>query len=468
MPVMKNTRVSQAQLQQMVKMAAGKSASAPLPRPPASIVPGLTPAKVAAGVAMQKVLSTRGGAPIAIPQEVRASPPNPSAARSAEKILRPAKISASRIKAPIKVTGASFQKFPIAAIFQGGGFSGAPIQVSNMNGAPIAVAPVGSSYIHGLGANADTSVAAQVRAKKQLRDMGVQVSGDYTDAIRQAAGFAFGPKRMPKQGYMAASYSYPAQQMVVGATLSGQPIVAAPAVPPAPARVAPRLVKRDGIRGQISSSPSEERRKLLSTLQGLGALGGLGAIEWNAIDQTKISSGVFGMGADTESGITCKDEMSCKQVKVERVKIALRNAGKDANNDNAVNFYGATKYNAIDTLTGLINATWDGWFLQGRKLDDVHYAGSFDKFVSWIGTSGIGDKAAKAAADAAQQRAAAGRTLPPPPGGAGGYGSGAYAQTAYAQTAYGRKPGMGTGMMIGLGVAAVALVGGVAYFTMKK
>lgn len=220
-----------------------------------------------------------GEAPIDLAQEVRASPPSPSQASlpppapSAQQLANRQPVRAAPRMPPRVVNRGTFQKVPITAILQAGGMNGAPIQASNINGAPVMVDPMdrpGSlAAIH-----MDTSVSAQVRGAKALgalRADGVQVSGDYTDAIRNAAGFAFGPKRMPRQGFAAASYSYPAKQMVVGSTLAGTPIVNPMPTRGASPAAAPKLVTRGGVRGQISSSPSEDRRRLLSTLQGLAA-----------------------------------------------------------------------------------------------------------------------------------------------------------------------------------------------------
>ena len=220
-----------------------------------------------------------GETPIDLAQEVRASPPSPSQANlppsapSAQQLANRQPVRAAPRMPPRVVNRGTFQKVPIQMVLQAGGMNGAPIQASNINGAPVMVDPLdrpGSLAA----VNMDTSVSAQVRAAKQLgalRADGVQVSGDYTDAIRNAAGFAFGPKRMPRQGFAAASYSYPAKQMVVGATLAGKPIVNPQPTRGASPAAAPRLVTKGVIRGQISSSPSEERRRLLSTLQGLAA-----------------------------------------------------------------------------------------------------------------------------------------------------------------------------------------------------
>jgi hypothetical protein len=223
-----------------------------------------------------------GQAPLGIPQPVRASPPSPSqaslppAAPVAQRLANRQPVRASSFIAPTSNREAlTFSKrFPIETVLQAGGMNGAPIMATNLNGAPIAIDPMARPGSLGF-MNMDTSVSARHRAQQALGaliDNGVPVSGDYTDAIRNAAGFAFGPKRMPKQGFMAASYSYPAKQMVVGATLAGNPIVN-----PQPTRAsspnAPRFVTRgggQGPRGQISSSPSEDRRRLISTLQGLG------------------------------------------------------------------------------------------------------------------------------------------------------------------------------------------------------
>lgn len=220
-----------------------------------------------------------GDAPVDLAQEVRASPPSPSQANlpppgaSAQQLARKMPVRGAPRMPPRVVNRGTFQTVPVAAILQGGGMNGAPIQATNINGAPVAVDPLDRAGSLG-NINVDTSVSGQVRAAKALGaliDSGVPVSGNYTDAIRNAAGFAFGPKRLPKQGFAAASYSYPARQMVVGATLSGTPIVAMMPTNASPRAAAPRLATKGGIRGQISSSPSEDRRRLISTLMGLGA-----------------------------------------------------------------------------------------------------------------------------------------------------------------------------------------------------
>jgi hypothetical protein len=211
-----------------------------------------------------------GAAPIPLPAPARASLMDPNMVN--QSLRRPQAARGAPMAPPREVNRGTFQRVPVQAILQGGGMNGAPLQVSNINGAPLIVAPIQSGG--GLGAmNSDMSVSAQQRAAKAIK-AGGPIVGDYTDAIRSSAGFAFGPKRMPGQGFAAASYSYPAQQMVIGATLAGVPILAPPPMPPMPNMAAPRLGTRGGgtIRGQISSSPSEDRRKLMSTLMGLGAV----------------------------------------------------------------------------------------------------------------------------------------------------------------------------------------------------
>lgn len=222
--------------------------------------------------------------PIGIPQEVRASPPNPSsaAAQGAGQIAVPHPLRASHVLPPKnnRQAVAWSTPFPVASVLQGLGST----LINPVNPASIVTRPM-----NGLSAasNIDTSVSAQARAKRAIMGTGGPIVGDYTDAIRNAAGFAFGPPRMPGQGYMASSYSYPSQAMVIGAALAGtdpvtiQPLNGNPMVNPqpvmaAPMATAPRLVTRShgqGPRGQISTSPSEDRRRMLSTLQGLGALG---------------------------------------------------------------------------------------------------------------------------------------------------------------------------------------------------
>lgn len=229
-----------------------------------------------------------GDTPTVIPQEVRASPPSPSQARlpppgaSAQQLANRRPVRASPLLPPATLQQGmlSNRRVPVATILQAGGMNGFGSTVipaaRGVNGAPVFVDPMGRAG--SLAAmNMDTSVSAQYRAIKQLgalRADGVPVSGNYTDAIRNAAGFAFGPPRLPKQGYSAASYSYPSQQMVIGATLSGTPIVnRQPVVSSSPN--APRFATRSGGQGpryQIITSPSEDRRKMLSTLMGLGAL----------------------------------------------------------------------------------------------------------------------------------------------------------------------------------------------------
>jgi len=209
-----------------------------------------------------------GAAPIPLAQPARGALMDPNMVN--QSLRRPQSARGAPMAPPRVVNRGTFQTVPVQAILQGGGMNGAPLQVSNINGAPLIVSPINSGG--GLGAmHADMSVSAQQRAAKAIK-AGGPIVGDYTDAIRNAAGFAFAPKRMPGQGFAAANYPYPSQQMVIGATLAGVPIVAPPARPPMPNRAAPQLGTKGGgtIRGQISSSPSEDRRKLMSTLMGLG------------------------------------------------------------------------------------------------------------------------------------------------------------------------------------------------------
>jgi hypothetical protein len=225
-----------------------------------------------------------GDVPAVIPQEVRASPPSPSQANvpppapSAQQLVRRRPVRASPLLPPgtIQAGLMANSRMPVAAVLQGMHVGSTIIpRATNINGAPVMVSEVERPGSLG-NMNIDTSVSARHRAQQKLGALiadGSPVSGNYTDAIRNAAGFAFGPKRMPRQGYSAASYSYPAQQMVIGATLAGTPIVNAAPVPASPMS-APRLVTRaggQGPRGQINSSPSEARRRLISTLQGIGA-----------------------------------------------------------------------------------------------------------------------------------------------------------------------------------------------------
>lgn len=462
--------------------------------------------------------------PISLVQEVRASPPNPSMVD--DRLVKPRPVRAAPLNPPTVVNRGSFYRAPVAAILQGGGMNGlgeAPIVLAQpapgasltppsspslLNRRPVRVAPLspprevsrgtfqrapvaavlqggGMNGIAGLAAapsvsggglesvNVDKSVSAQQRAKKAIEGNTAPIAGDYTDAIRNAAGFAFGPKRMPGQGFAAASYSYPSKQMIVGATLAGVPIVAPPARPPMPNMSAPNLVTKGGIRGQISSSPSEDRRKMLSTLMGLGA------IDYSGIDYTKISTGTFGFGADKEDDVTCTNEGTCREVKVIRVRKALAAAGKPVTDD-AINFYGATKYNSIATLTGLINATWSS-FLQNRKLDDVHYAGAFAQWVNNLVTSKQAD-AERIAAEKARQLASGGSGGGAPATGGGGSGVQLYIRPPTGQVmpgtggqqAYSYTPPpqpakkMNTALIVGGAVAGVALLGGIAYFAMKK
>jgi hypothetical protein len=275
---------------------------------------------------------------------------------------------------------------------------------------------------------------------------------------------------MPKQGFMAASYSYPAQQMVIGATLAGTPIVNAAPVPASPMS-APRLVTRaggQGPRGQISSSPSEDRRRLISTLMGLGSLG---AIDYSGIDYTRISTGVGGYGADKEDGVTCKDDQTCREVKVIRVRKALAAAGKPVTDD-AIMFYGASKWNSISTLTGVIQQTWNDRFLQNKRLNDDNYASGFAKWANDFVTA-KGDEAAKAALDKAKE-------LADKAGGGGGGGStqppivfkpvipGFRVVTPGGGAAAPQQPsvggGLSTGAMVGIGVGIAAL----AFVALRK
>lgn len=217
------------------------------------------------------------GSPLPIQQPVPASSPAPWNNPANMVLKRPQSPAAAHLRPPMNNREALRwgRPMPLVSVLQGmpvqvQTLAGAPTQVQPLSGAPLAVSTVG--YAGSLAnINVDTSVSAQVRAAKRLGalvDAGVPVTGDYTDAIRNAAGFAFGPPRLPGQGYAAASYSYPSKQMVVGATLAGTPIVSPP-----PRLGLPKLVMRPGMPERvISSSPSEDRKRILSTLMGLGAL----------------------------------------------------------------------------------------------------------------------------------------------------------------------------------------------------
>lgn len=416
-----------------------------------------------------------GDVPAVIPQEVRASPPSPSQANvpppapTAQQLARKKPVRASPLLPPgtIQAGLMANSRMPVAAVLQGMHVGSTIIpRATNINGAPVMVSEVERPGSLG-NMNIDTSVSARHRAQQKLGALiadGSPVSGNYTDAIRNAAGFAFGPKRMPKQGYAAASYSYPAKQMVVGATLAGTPIVNAAPVPASPMS-APRLVTRaggQGPRGQISSSPSEERRRLLSTLMGLGA------IDYSGIDYTRISTGTFGIGADKEDGVTCTNEQTCREVKVIRVRKALAAAGKPITDD-AIMFYGASKWNSISTLTGVISQTWDDRFLQNRRLNDDNYASGFAKWANDFVTSKQSE-AEEAAKRKAEELARGGGGAPAPapaPGGGGGgitlgpiVRGGFRVITPGAPAPSTRPPseeGMGTGAKVG--IAAAALVG---------
>lgn len=225
------------------------------------------------------IASVLQGAPDVIPQEVRASPPMPSQAVPSS-VVRPQPVRGAPMRAPRSAREGlrSQRPFPAAAVFQAGGMSGAPIDISGApvmieasNPAGLAVRPMGSLS---QASNVDSSVSAKVRSQKALRASGVPVVGEYTREIREEVG-GFAPKRMPKQGFMASSYFYPSPKMIIGATLTGVPLVNAQPVMGASTRPAPRFVTRAGGQGpgyQITTSPSEDRRKMLSTLMGLGAV----------------------------------------------------------------------------------------------------------------------------------------------------------------------------------------------------
>lgn len=251
------------------------------------------------------------GAPEVIPQEIRASPPNPSGAW-AKNVLRDKPVRAASPRNPRSIKAALRSQRPVrpATVFQAGGLSSAPLMVEIENPAGLASRPM-----NGLSkaSNVDTSVSARVRSQKSLRDAGVPVTGDYYDAIRQAAGFSFGPKRMPGQGFAAASYSYPSRQMVIGATLSGTPLVNA--VPPRASQLSPRprFATRSGGEGpryQMITSPSDDRRKMLSTLMGLGAMDESGRLavfeEFKKVDPIYriIESAVDGINKGVLASVT--------------------------------------------------------------------------------------------------------------------------------------------------------------------
>lgn len=166
--------------------------------------------------------------------------------------------------------------------------------------------PVGST----LGAT-PMSVSDSVRRQRDafLVADGVQVAGDYTTTIRRQQGGVPAP-RMPKVGFPAAqSYRYPSQKMITGAALAGTTVRSA--LPTASfnpgAFIAARpdsqgnnLITNDPVgmprrslprsrRGVLSplivnrDSPSESRRKDISTLMGLSAQPRRGLDAWQVI-----------------------------------------------------------------------------------------------------------------------------------------------------------------------------------------
>ena len=402
-----------------------------------------------------------GAAPIPLGQPARASLMDPNMVN--QSLRRPQAARGSPMAPPREVNRGTFQRVPVQAILQGGGMNGAPLQVSNINGAPLIVAPIQSGG--GLGAmNSDMSVSAQQRAAKAIK-AGGPIVGDYTDAIRSSAGFAFGPKRMPGQGFAAASYSYPAQQMVIGATLSGAPILAPPPMPPMPNMAAPRLGTRGGgtIRGQISSSPSEDRRKLMSTLMGLGA------INMDLIDTSRLNS-TWGF-RDEEGGFKCDGTEGCRNVKIARVKQALKNKGKDPNDERAVEYFGAMRWGAVDTLGLKVEQFW-GLYQAGQKAPESEYdsgiLAALNKELQ-ANTKKIEDEAKRLAEEAARKAAQGGGSTQPPgttgtiqqpplrvflPGGG-------------SSTPPPSKKKDNTMLIVG-GVAALAVLGAVAYVATKK
>jgi len=158
--------------------------------------------------------------------------------------------------------------------------------------------PAVSTTFAGLGvAPVGVSVADQVRMQRDafLVTDGSQVAGNYDTAIRAAKGGIPAP-RTPRVGSPSAFYPYPGDNMRTGAALAGNGVMAtetrgllpttgynpgafvatrpdslnrtlATNVPvPMPRQRIPSSTTRI-----ITSSPSEERRKSISTLLGLGA-----------------------------------------------------------------------------------------------------------------------------------------------------------------------------------------------------
>lgn len=184
------------------------------------------------------VLQGLGDAPQVVAQPVASSAPTVADAAAAARLRRPQVPRASPLLPPgsIQQGLSTLRPFPVASVFQAGGLSAAPpVAIERLNAAATQTS------------RPDDSVSAQSRAARAaIMAAGVPVVGNYTSQIRSDAG-GFAPPRMPRQGYMASGYSYPSQKMLIGATLAGRPVA-------------------------VISSPSEDRKRILSGLMGLGAV----------------------------------------------------------------------------------------------------------------------------------------------------------------------------------------------------
>jgi hypothetical protein len=176
---------------------------------------------------------------------------------------------------------------------------------------PFRSAKVIGSTFNGVKAFGNASVSDAVRGQKEgfLVNDGIQVAGDYTTALRKKVGGVAAPP-MPDVGYSAASYSYPSAKMRTGAALAATPeapmftntrrmlptasfnpartFSAAPAagqsmsadyrakhVPSSSIRAnVPVSMPRQNVPSRATvlptNSPSENRRRVLTTLMGLG------------------------------------------------------------------------------------------------------------------------------------------------------------------------------------------------------
>lgn len=171
--------------------------------------------------------------------------------------------------------------------------------------------PVGTTLAANPAKMTDKGESVSDRVKR-MRDGflvadGVQVAGDYDTVIRAAKGGIPAPRTSKVGSFAQQSYKYPSQKMVTGAALAGGPMLTKTRgmlptsqfnpgafVAARPDSQGNNLLTNDPVsmpreripkarQALVENSPSEYRRKSISTLMGLGGVAKTGIDPWMLI-----------------------------------------------------------------------------------------------------------------------------------------------------------------------------------------